>query len=345
MAQKKTTKTNAEKENEKINHFKIWQELLVKPEGVTYKELLNVFKEEVEYETLRKEKEYLTGLLKSNGIKLEETGSPRGKKYFVETDDLDIVSLYLKNKVAKPYMAIIDMLSKCKGLLPEDFLNSLCDKYKKMSENVNINKSIAFDSDYDCMAELDIFPIIYNALNKNAIWISFHPANNQDENKEGAFFPEYLKQYRSNWYAFGMFEEDGKEPVFQKIPLNNVTNYNDEDCNSLEFIKSPIDDYNEYFDDIIGVENPECNEVETIKFRISNRMFQRLMNKPLHPSQSTCKELNTKGFKGMKISVKYNIELMRAILNLGPDIEVVEPAHIRKRVIKNLQKALKLYDK
>lgn len=74
-------------------------------------------------------------------------------------------------------------------------------------------------------------------------------------------------------------------------------------------------------------------------------MFQRLMNKPLHPSQSTCKELNTKGFKGMKISVKYNIELMRAILNLGPDIEVVEPAHIRKRVIKNLQKALKLYDK
>lgn len=81
MAQKKTTKTNAEKENEKINHFKIWQELLVKPEGVTYKELLNVFKEEVEYETLRKEKEYITGLLKKNGLKLiEETG--RSSRFF-----------------------------------------------------------------------------------------------------------------------------------------------------------------------------------------------------------------------------------------------------------------------
>lgn len=343
MAQKKTTKTNAEKENEKINHFKIWQELLVKPEGVTYKELLNVFKEEVEYETLRKEKEYITGLLKKNGLKLiEETG--RSSRFFVETDSLDLVSFYLNEKVAQPYVAILDMLSKSKGLLPDFFLNSLCDKYQQLSENVNVDKSISFESDYDCMPELDVFPVIYNALNKRAIGISFHPANKPDENKEGVFFPEYLKQYRSNWYAFGMFEEEGKESVFQKIPLCFVDNYNDEDYVSLKFQKSPIDDYDEYFDDIIGVENPDGNKVETIKFRISNRMFQRLRNKPLHPTQSTCKELDKKGFKGMKINVKYNIELMRVILNLGPDIEIVEPAHIRKRVVKNLQKTMKLYD-
>lgn len=325
--------------------YKIWQELLVKPEGVTYNDLWDEFDGEVDHYTLRQDKKEIAKLLKINGLKLIEKKTGRSSRFFVETDSLDIVSFHLNEKVAQPYIAIIDMLSKCKGLLPEDFLNSLCDKYQKMSENVNIDKSIAFDSDYDCMAELDIFPIIYNALNKNAIWISFHPANKLNENKEGAFFPEYLKQYQSNWYAFGMFEEDGKEPVFQKIPLNNVNNYNDEDCDTLEFIKSPIDDYDEYFDDIIGVENPECNEVETIKFRISKRMFQRLKNKPLHPSQSTCKELDSAGFKGMKINVKYNIELMRVILNLGSDIEIVEPAHIRKRVIKDLQKALKLYDK
>lgn len=344
MAQKKTTKTNTEIEKEKIKRFRIWQELLVKTGGVTYKELWDKLEGDVEYDLLRQDRGEIFRLLKSNGIKLEETGPQKGKKFFVETDDFDLVSLYLKSKVAQPYVAILDMLSKSKGLLPESFLKSLCAKYQQMSENVNVDKSISFESDYDSMSELDVFPVIYNALNKRAIWISFHPANKPDENKEGVFSPEYLKQYRSNWYAFGMFEEEGKEPVFQKIPLCFVDNYNDEDDDSLKFQKSHIDDYDEYFDDIIGVENSENNEVETIKFRISNRMFQRLKNKPLHPTQSTCKELDIKGFKGMKINVKYNIELMRVILNLGPDIEIVEPAHIRKRVVKNLQKTMKLYD-
>lgn len=343
---KKASKKKSQKEieNEKIERYKVWQRLLVRPEGVSYEEILESQNEEIEYDTLRHDKKDIVSLLKEQGLELKKKdGHPA--RFYVEVDNLDLVALDQKKKVAQPYMAILDMLSKSKGLLPEEFLNSLCDKYQKLSENVNVSKSISFDADYDCMATLDLFPVVYKSLNNSTLGVKFHPVNKPEESVEGQFSPEYLKQYRSNWYAFGMFEEKGKPAVFQKIPLSNIIRYDDEEADEYPFVKSHIENYEEYFEDIIGVENPEINEVETIKFRISNRMFQRMLNKPLHSTLKIYKELDTKGFKGMKMNVKYNMELMRAILNLGSDIEIVEPAHIRKRVIKSLQKALRLYDK
>lgn len=173
--------------------------------------------------------------------------------------------------------------------------------------------------------------------------ISHHPVNKPDQVVEGILYPEYLKQYQSNWYAFGMFVAKEGTPEFLKLPLNNISRYGEVDSKEYPFIKSSIEDYEEYFDDIIGVDNPAQNEVESIKFRISNRMYQRLRNKPLHPTQKNCKEIDSPGFKGMEICVKYNIELMRTILRLGADIEIVEPAHIKKRVIKELNKTLRQY--
>lgn len=329
--------------------FEIWQKLLSKPEGTCYSEAMLTFAREgdgVDYDykdIVRKDKEMISKLLKINGYKLNEKKVGRTVYFSVEENGFDLVKYIHSEKVAQPYMAILDMLSKSKGLLPEQFLNSLSDKYRCLSENVNTTKSISFDADYDYMAEIDVFPDLYNSLNKNTIWVSFHPVNKPEESRQGIFSPEYIKQYRSNWYAFGMFAEDGQEITFLKIPLSNIDDYNDTDPKEYPFVKSHIEDYDEYFDDIIGVENPENNEVETIKFRISNRMFQRLKNNPLHASQTSCKELDIKGYHGMKMNVKYNMELMRIIMNYGSDMEILEPAHIRKRVIKELQKTLKLY--
>lgn len=330
--------------------YSLWQQLLSSSEWVSYDDVMNALaaadndKVPFEfYDVVRKDRENLSKLLKSSGYSMLVQKIGKKTHLAVEPKDFNLLELQANQKVAQPYIAILDMLSKSKGLLPEEFLNSLSEKYQKMSENVNVTKSISFDADYDYMSELGVFPDVYKALNKSAIWVSFHPVNKPEDYVDGYFYPEYLKQYRSSWYAFGMFVEEGKDPVFQKIPLNNIDDYNDVDEKSYPFIKSPIEDYEEYFDDIIGVENPDRNEVETIKFRISNRMFQRLRDKPMHPSQMTCKELDSKGFHGMQINVKYNIELMRTIMNLGSDIEIVEPVHIRKRVIKDLKKSLKMY--
>lgn len=336
--------------------YKIWQVFLLRHEWVSYEEIGLAFAKKEGYNiefgdeykdfqsTIRKDWEKISKLLKKNGIAYSTRMVGRTTMICVESDDIDLLQFRTNDKVAQPYMAILDMLSRCKGLLPESFLCSLCEKYQKMVENVNVTKEISFEADYDLMMELDVFPDLYNALNKTAIRIIFHPANKLDDLSEGIFYPEYLKQYHSSWYAYGMFAREGEVPAFQRIPLNNIYDYNPVDSKSFPFLKSDIEDYDDYFNDIIGVENPEANEVETIRFRISNKMFHRLMNRPLHASQSLCEDLDTDGFHGMQIRVKYNMELMRVIMNLGSDIEVVEPAHIRKRVVREMRKTMKLYD-
>lgn len=345
----KTSKKIVEEKTTVEQRYVVWQKLLTRPEGVSYEEMIIALEEKyetfIDYDTLRQDKKAILSLLKSHGISFTEHKKKKSKRFHVEENGLDLVAMSKEQKMAQPYVAILDMLSKSKGLLPEEFLVSLCDKYRQLSENVNVSKSISFEADYNSMATLDLFPDIYKSLNKSALWVSFHPVNKPEEYVEGQFYPEYLKQFRSNWYAYGMFQEEGKPAVFQRIPLSNIDRFNDEEAEDYPFIKSHIEDYEEYLGNIIGVENSEATKVETVKFRISERMYQRLLNKRLHHSQTRCEELDTKDFKGMMINVKYNIELMRTILNLGADIEIVEPAHIRKRVIKNLQKALKLYDK
>lgn len=329
--------------------YEIWQRLLVRPHGVSYKELEKEISakidEGVDYEVLKQDKLRIKRLLKENGLNLEESEKGRTKRFYVKSDVVDLVEFSQTERVARPYMAIIDMLSKCDGFLPEEFLSSLCEKYQMMSEKVNVEKSISFETDYDCMSELDMFSDIYNALNEHAIWVSFHPANKPERSTEGVFYPEHLKQYRSNWFVFGMFEENDKPVVFKKIPLNNIDDYKDVDIDEYPFVKSPIKNYEDYFKEIVGVDNTDTNPVETIKFRISNRMYNRLKNSRLHYTQRDCKELDTPKFKGMQIRVKYNIDLLREILTLGSDIEIVEPLRLRNRVKKDLRKAFLMYQK
>ncbi len=336
----------------KEERFEVWSEYLSKEGGVTQTEMENVFAlkdsaregDKISY-NVRKDLSHIRKLLKWKGLTLLEIG--KKNKRLKLNESVDLKKLLQEEKVSQPYKDLMEVLLSSTGLLPDSFLGEICSVYREMSENTMQSKSISFDADYDLMVDsMDIFSEIYKALNKHAIWISHHPVNKPDCFVEGIFYPEYLKQYRSNWYAFGMFEDDGgKEPVFQKIPINNIDDYDDERCNSYPFVHSNIVNYEEYFDDIIGVENPEANKVETIKFRISNRMFQRIKNKPLHSSQLMCRELDTAGYKGMKLNVKYNIELLRTILNLGADIEIVEPVHIRKRVKQVLMKTLKMYER
>lgn len=329
--------------------YEIWQRLLIRPQGVSYKELEKEISTKIEegadYEVLKQDKLRIQRLLKENGMKLEESTKGRAKRFYVRSAFVNLVEFSQSERVARPYMAIIDMLSKCNGFLPEEFLRSLCEKYQMMSEKVNVEKSISFETDYDCMSELDMFPDIYDALNEHAIWISFHPANKPELSTEGVFYPEHLKQYRSNWFVFGMFAEENKPAEFKKIPLNNIDDYKDVDINKYPFIDSHIKNYDDYFKEIIGVDNTDSNPVETIKFRIRNRMYNRLKANRLHYTQKDCKELDTPKFKGMQIRVKYNIDLLREILTLGSDIEIVEPPRMRSKVKKELEKALQMYKK
>ncbi len=94
-------------------------------------------------------------------------------------------------------------------------------------------------------------------------------------------------------------------------------------------------DFEEYFDDVIGVTVPEHLEPVDVVMRVSNTRFNYVRTKPLHLSQRVVSE--DKNHTTISINVKITKELIALILSFGPDIEVVSPASLRAEITKNIR--------
>ena len=99
--------------------------------------------------------------------------------------------------------------------------------------------------------------------------------------------------------------------------------------------KEPDVDFEEYFDDVIGVTVPEHLEPVDVVMRVNNNRFNYIKTKPLHLSQRVISE--DKNHTTISINVKITKELIALIHFFGPDIEVVSPASLRAEITKNIR--------
>ena len=100
-------------------------------------------------------------------------------------------------------------------------------------------------------------------------------------------------------------------------------------------------DFEEYFDDVIGVTVPEHHEPVNVVMRVSNNRFNYIKTKPLHLSQRVVSE--DKNHTTISINVKITKELIALIHSFGPDIEVVSPVSLRAEIAKNIRALNYLY--
>ena len=94
-------------------------------------------------------------------------------------------------------------------------------------------------------------------------------------------------------------------------------------------------DYEEYFDDVIGVTVPEHLRPVDVVMRVSNNRFNYIKTKPLHLSQRVISEENN--HTTISINVKITKELIALILSFGPDMEVLSPPSLRAEITKNIR--------
>lgn len=330
--------------------LRIWQEMLLDPEGVTYEQFCRQCGNSsgvnwVEYDDQsRQDLKMIRRLIQPLSAEICTT-KVDGKTHFSISEKVDLVDLLNKEKVSRPYQEMLNLLTRMKGFLPEDFLSELSSTYKSIAETKNDNEIVvAFETDYSIMAELKHFSKIYRAIGKQTLVITRHRMNFPELQEQVIICPEFLKQHNSEWYILGSTYLNNGECLPDtciRIPLALIDSV--DEAKNYPYRHSGID-YTEYFDEIIGVENdPNCTP-EEIRLRVSREMYNRLKSNPLHSSQRDCKELNIRGYKGLCITVRKNKELIRTLLNLGKDIEVVAPEKLRRQIAKELRSTLKHYE-
>lgn len=149
-------------------------------------------------------------------------------------------------------------------------------------------------------------------------------------------FPYLLKQYNDRWYLVG--GETNSDKILALALDRIVKVYPSEN----QHYKDPSEDFDEYFDDIIGVSNFSENPVLHIVFWVSDCSKDYVLTKPLHGSQKTISGDNEISLrteypmlsKGnfFSIECKCNYELIRDLSSFGKDLLVLNPIEIQDKI-------------
>ena len=141
--------------------------------------------------------------------------------------------------------------------------------------------------------------------------------------------PYYLKQYNNRWFLFG--QTHGYESL-SNYPLDRIVSITEIEDNYT----STAIDFEEYFEDVIGVTVPEL-PAEKIILRVTNEQLPYIESKPLHGSQKIVER--GADFTTLSIEVKINYELQSLLLSHR--LEVVTPIKLRGMIQQQAEAILK----
>lgn len=178
------------------------------------------------------------------------------------------------------------------------------------------SKVIEFDQNQYLKGIEFINPIYHAIINQSTIQIAYQSFK-QEVVQQIIFHPYFLKQYNNRWFLFGL--NDNYEST-SNLALDRVVSIADSD---IEFISQSNFDFEEYFEDMIGVTRPEGALPQKILLKINASLWPYIKTKPLHGSQKI-REVNHE-YTIIELSLIINYELISLLFSYSEDVRVIEP--------------------
>lgn len=196
-------------------------------------------------------------------------------------------------------------------------------------------KIIEFEQN-DYLKGLEFITPLYNAILYSKTVLIKYKSFRQVEEQQFIFFPYFLKQYNNRWYVFGKNAESGFIINLALDRINDVTDH------KKKYEKNTEIDFDEYFEDIVGVTVANEAKVVKIELKVSNTLFPYIQTKPIHGSQKV-KEVGEQ-FTIVTLDLIPNYELESLILSYGEGIELIKPIALRDKLRLRLEKMYNHYE-
>ena len=257
------------------------------------------------------------------------------RRYYHYTDpDFSIDKVPLSEAQLKQLQSAVDVLKTVEGLPQFEGLNDSLEKIGMMAYDTEAEPCFGLDHNAYVGGKEHITPL-FNAIQYKTVQkIHYKPFDAEEVIL--VFHPQFLKQYNNRWYILGM-EQKHIDQIWN-LALDRIQSI--ETTKDYTYIKSDVD-WNEYFDDIIGVTNIEDAPVEKIHFLVHGKTAHYIYTKPLHGSQ--CSKWLDDGTLDVTLKVKINYELERLLLSYAPNITILEPQSLIDNHKDSLRKALRRY--
>lgn len=241
----------------------------------------------------------------------------------------------LTDEEAQQLRTVIITLSRFRGLPSnewvEDVISNLEWRFKLRGKAENI---IGFEQNDQLKGLNWLSQIIDATSNHQVLKVKYRNYKNREVEIIAVVHPWYVKQYNNRWFLMAYNAE-----------YNTITNFALDRILELEivedvpFIQNDHIDFEQYFDDVIGVTIPK-NDVAKIRLELqfTEKQYPYVASKPMHPSQEIVNEEE----RIIAIEVRPNYELEQQILSFGPDVEVLSPEgyreYIKEKILNNYKK-------
>ncbi|MDP3312328.1 YafY family protein [Lutibacter sp.] len=260
-------------------------------------------------------------------IDLAKNKEGRRVFYKYENPKFSISNQPLNETEANQLREALLTLDRFKGLPQYNWINEL---NTRLEASFNLKQKsdviISFEEN-EYLKGLEYIPELYNAiLYKKVLNINYK--NFKTEISTNIIInPYYLKQFNMRWFLFGKSE---KYKIITNLALDRIESI---EVSAQDYVATGID-FNEYFDDVIGVTIPS-DKIENIVLKIDNSLIPYITTKPLHGSQKikeTCSEFEVH----LKLIPNYELEML--ILSFGEKIQVLEPTNLVEKLKKRIHK-------
>lgn len=260
-------------------------------------------------------------------IELEKSKDGRTVYYRYQDPNFSISNKPLNEIEAIQLKEALLTLSRFKGMPQYDWIDELGTRLDaEFKLNKNSEKVMSFEEN-EYLEGKPFISVLYNAIiYKKVVAIAYKNFKNENSITY-ELSPYHLKQYNKRWFLFG------KSPNYESltnIALDRILSIKETE----QTYENCTVDFNDYFDDIIGVTIPDV-PLETIKIKIAENLVPYIRTKPIHPSQAYQFEDN---MHRIVIKVIPNYELESLLLSHGESLQVLEPSSFVEKMKSRIEK-------
>lgn len=274
----------------------------------------------------------------SYGGEIKEESQGRNKYYYYKNADFSIYKTGLTQDDLSKLNQTLMVLRRFQGLPQFEWIDELNARFKSaFMAPPNTKAVISFDENIDVEGRQYVSTLFDANINKQVLKVNYQSFTKSNPSVH-TVHPYYLKEYNNRWFLLGL---DEHYHVLTTFALDRILSIS---ISHKTYIENKTIDFNEYFEEVIGVTIKSEEQLQKIKLWVSKEQYPYLKTKPLHGTQKVL-EHREDDSKVIQIEVKENYELIQELLSFGEKVVVLEPQEIRKKIQERIWLTGENYDK
>lgn len=258
------------------------------------------------------------------GAPIEREQNGQSKRIFYSDPKFSIKNQTIDKVEIKAIRDSLATLLQFKGLSQFQELEELLPKIDKtFGFDAQIEQVIAFEENEFLKGLEFLNPLIQYIKNKTQLSITYKNFKSS-ESVVWNVSPYFLKRYNQRWFLFGQVK--GFDSI-TNIALDRIEGLS---ISNSKYLVNTNYNWEEYFDDMIGVSKPPDKELTVIKLWFSKEQAPYIETKPIHSSMKPLKEEGNGYITSIEVIPNYELESL--ILSFGERCKVLEPEDLKLRI-------------